>query len=163
MTGFIIWIVISAILLVIGLILIFMTVVEGIHDIWGIDEVKMAAFSILTLFSSISLTFAICCTSTAYEQYERFICNILSIRNESGVEGSFCLGTGYVKDTQYYLYYYQTDKGIKMDKVEADKTYIIETNDRVPCIYEIKNRGEYYSFYELYVPENTLILSYTLN
>ena len=163
MTGFIIWIVISAILLIAGIILFFVAVVEGTHDIWGIDEVKMAVAGILTFLSSLSLTLAICCTSKAYEQYEKFICNILSIRNESGVEGSFCLGSGYVKDTQYYLYYHQTDKGIKMDKVEADKTYIIETNDRVPCIYEIKNRGDYYSFYELYVPENTLILSYTLN
>lgn len=162
MTGFIIWLVISAILLVAGIIFSILTIVEGAHDYWGIDEVKMAIASILTFFSSFSLVLAICCTSKVYEQYEKFICNILSIRNESGVQGSFCLGTGYVKDTQYYLYYYQADKGIKMDKVEADKTYIIETNSRVPCIYEIKNRGDYYSFYELYVPENTLILSYTL-
>ena len=76
------------------------------------------------------------------EEYNILIANILSIKQDNSVNGHFILGTGSIQDVQYYFYYYNTDKGIKLDKVKSDKSYIIETDEYEPSIYKVKETGK---------------------
>ena len=98
-----------------------------------------------------------------YNAYRKHIADILSISRENGLEGSFVLGCGYVEDVQYYLYYHKTDKGIKLDKIESENSYIVETNKIKPSIYEVKEKCTMDVYYNIYVPVGTVVTSYVLN
>ena len=91
------------------------------------------------------------------------IVDIMSISRGSSVEGHFVLGTGAIEETNYYFYYYETDKGIKLGKIPADKTYIIETDKFVPSIYEITEANTILTYNTLYVPIGTVMTVYRLN
>lgn len=90
------------------------------------------------------------------------IVDIMSISRNSSVEGSFALGTGTIEEESYYFYYYKTDKGIKLGKIVADNTYIIETNEITPSIYEIKEANTFSTYTNLYVPVGTVMTVYSL-
>ena len=60
---------------------------------------------------------------------------IVSLKSSSTVSGSFCLGSGTIKEKDYYFYYADLDNNqYKMEKVEAYNTIIQETNERSPQI-----------------------------
>lgn len=95
--------------------------------------------------------------------YEKHVVDIMSISRGDGVTGSFCLGSGTVKDVQYYFYYYNTERGILLGKVECDKSYIVEDDQYRPSIYEIKEPNRLDLYYRVYVPTGTIITTYILN
>lgn len=98
-----------------------------------------------------------------YSSYNKHVCDILSLKRESAEEGSFILGTGRIEKRNYYFYYYQEDKGIKLGKVDSEEAYIIQTNEMTPSIYHIKEKKSLESNYYIYVPEGTIITTYLLD
>ena len=116
------------------------------------------AFVLLGVF----LPFLISFTVNFNKEYTKHVCDIISIRRESETSGMFFLGSGYVEETQYYFYYYKTAKGYKLDKQKVKNTYIIEDNSVTPCVYEIKEKDAFDSYYTIYVPEGTIVTTFTL-
>lgn len=90
------------------------------------------------------------------------IVDIMSISRGSSVEGHFTLGSGTIEETSYYFYYYETDKGVKLGKIEADNTYIVETDEFIPSIYEVKEANTFSTYNTLYVPFGTIMTVYSL-
>ena len=89
--------------------------------------------------------------------YSRYMYNIVSIERDSSVSGSFFLGSGHIDSKMYYFFYHETDKGYKLDKLEHDETYIIETDSETPHLDEIKEEQSWDSYYVLTVPTNTIV------
>lgn len=63
--------------------------------------------------------------------------NIYSAVKGSEHEGSFVLGTGHIKEENYYVYFADTENGLLLQKVPAYNTYIKMSDEEVPHI-EIK-------------------------
>ena len=91
------------------------------------------------------------------------VVDIMSISRGSSVEGHFALGSGTIEEESYYFYYYETERGIKLGKVPADNTYIIETDEFVPSIYEVKEANTFFTYNNLYVPIGTVMTVYSLS
>ena len=61
--------------------------------------------------------------------------NILSLDRESGVSGSFTLGSGSVKNAPSYLYYIKTsDGGYRLKSVDASKCIVYQDENVTPYI-----------------------------
>lgn len=52
--------------------------------------------------------------------------NLVSVRNDKDINGSFVFGSGSIRTSNYYVGYTDTDKGIKQVKFDAENTYIRE-------------------------------------
>lgn len=99
--------------------------------------------------------------------------DILSIKDNSSITGSWSLFSGKIEEKDYYFYWINTDKGNIREKVEADSVYIVEKeieqpyyekyesicktldNVEIKCLWE----EDYYIFY---VPKNTIKYDYSL-
>lgn len=163
------WLIIS-----ICLVVIFFGVVIGIfvcnqhlkkkrHYYWYEGDSLSIVCGVLGFLSLTSLIICICLYPEYNAEYTKHVADIMSISRDSGVEGHFTLGSGSVKSVQYYFYYYETDKGVKLGKIGSDNTYIIETNEYSPSIYEVKESHTFQHYYNLYVPYGTIITTYALN
>lgn len=108
------------------------------------------------------LALSIVGTCVSNQEYSKFMHNIVSIRRNDAT-GSFVLGTSREDSNSYYCYYYKDDKGYKLGKQRTNECYIIETDEVEPCVYHIKEKGELYSYYKIYVPYDTIITTYVLN
>ena len=98
---------------------------------------------------------------------------IIALKDGKGLVGSFYLYSGYVKDDLYYYYACETDRGYKVEKVNASKCYIIYTDENprietyvaesftnwVSWIYAIPLHRHYI----LYVPDGTITNEYSIN
>lgn len=69
-------------------------------------------------------------------QYEEDIIKIYSLNMGKELEGSFFIGIGGLGETTYYYFYKEDGEGIILDKVNAEYTRLIETNNRVPSYVE---------------------------
>ena len=54
---------------------------------------------------------------------------IYSIKNETGLYGHFCIGTGTIESKVYYYYYTKNDNGYILNKIDAEQVYIEECED----------------------------------
>lgn len=170
MTDLLIWIIIggSIFLLVLGVFIYnLIKYVKAVKNRWNYEgEDASIGMGISSIFGTIVLILTIIgiCHYPGYQMSSRtHIVDIMSISRGSSVEGHFALGSGTIEETSYYFYYYETDKGIKLGKVEADDTYIIETDDFVPSIYEIKEANTFSTYNNLYVPVGTIMTIYSLS
>ena len=82
---------------------------------------------------------------------------IVSLERSNNVEGSFFLGCGNVDSVEYYYFYTLTNKGYKLEKKSQDGTYIVEDDNTVPCLKEIKETNTWNEYYVLVVPTNTIV------
>lgn len=103
--------------------------------------------------------------------------NIVSLSDESGSEGQFFLGTGYIKEERYFFYTKQEEDYFTIEQLPANGVKIFEdTTDDTAYIKEIHN-SSYLSIswllilslpapevpiYEVHVPEGTIIKQYTI-
>lgn len=136
-------------------------------DYWSCDkeyaEIGMLMTGIFGTFA-LALTIVGICYYPEYQTpSSTHVADIMSISRGNSVEGHFVLGTGAIEEKNYYFYYYETDKGIKLGKASADKTYIVETDEFVPSIYEIKEANTFVTYNTLYVPIGTVMTVYELN
>lgn len=119
--------------------------------------------SIFLFFAFASLIACVCMFPYYNSSYVKHKTNIMSISREGVVEGHFSLGCGTIKDVQYYFYYYETTKGVLLGKVESEESYIIETSEYVPSIYEVKEKHTLNIYNKIYVPIGTIVTTYVLN
>ncbi len=106
---------------------------------------------------------------------------IISIKNESSVSGSFFLGSGGIGTSEHYYYFEKTnDGGIKRGQVSARHTVIYERGNETPRVEwthktikkpllvrmgfkETDYITRQYGPYRLIVPENTVITRFQLD
>lgn len=99
--------------------------------------------------------------------------NILSIRDNSSITGSWSLFGGKIDGIDYYYFWVDTENGKTRKKIESDYVYIIEEDieqpyyekytpicetidkDKKPCLW----KNDYYIFH---VPNNTINYDYEL-
>lgn len=99
--------------------------------------------------------------------------NILSIKDDSSITGSWSLFGGSIEGVDYYYFWIDTENGKIRKKVESEYAYIVEQNieqpyyekytpicqtidkDKKPCLW----KNDYYIFY---VPNNTINYDYEL-
>ena len=170
MTDLLMWIIIGGaiVLLLIGVFIY--NLIKYIHaskDRWNYDDedasIGMTISSIFGVVVLVLTIVGIC----HYPEYQApsstHIVDIMSISRGSSVEGHFTLGSGTIEEESYYFYYYETEKGIKLGKIPADNTYIVETDKFVPSIYEVKEANTFFTYNNLYVPVGTVMTIYSLS
>ncbi len=159
------WIVISAIVLFLCVAAFIAVLVAYHNDIIYEPDAPAIVVATFGVMACISLIIA-CSHYPEYNtEYIAKVADIVSISRDSEMDGHFTLGYGYVKEDQYYFYYYPTEKGIRLGKVKTDYSYIIETTEYTPSIYKVK---ELYTFneqiyYNIYVPNGTVVNTFILN
>ena len=134
----------------------------------------IALLASMILFLVFTVSNVIFTDKELYE--EKRVCNIVSLRDHSNMSGNFILGTGYIDEKAYYsAYVYVGDNSYKKVRYEVDKTYIKETDQKVPHIKKkifIRNIGSWFyptilalkrHKYIIVVPENTIIKEFKLN
>ena len=171
MTDLLMWIIIGGITVLILLgVFIFNLVkyIKASKDRWSsYDEedasLGMTMSSIFGVFALVLTIVGICHYPMYQTPSSTHIVDIMSISRGSSVEGHFALGSGTIEEQSYYFYYYETEKGIKLGKVPADNTYIIETDEFVPSIYEVKEANTFSTYNNLYVPIGTVMTVYSLS
>ena len=98
---------------------------------------------------------------------------IIALKDGKGMTGRFFLYSGYVKENLYYYYACETEKGYKVEKVSAENSYIVYTEE-TPRIekYEAQSFKEpsswiyaipLYKYNVLYVPDGTITTEYNIN
>ena len=141
--------------------------INASKDRWDYDDEDASiGMTISSIFGVVVLVLTIIgiCHYPEYQTPSKtHIVDIMSISRGSSVEGHFSLGSGTIEETSYYFYYYETDKGIKLGKVEADDTYIVETDEFIPSIYEVKEANTFSTYNTLYVPFGTVMTVYSLS
>ena len=155
------------ILAVIGAAALIFTIIHGHNSGWWDNEHiwcaitgTLMAFGIIT--GGVSGANWVDCAST----YENCVAaEIVSIERDNLTSGSFRLGFGTINTDTYYFFYEKTgDKQYKLDKVKASCAYIIEdnTSSRLKSVWEIKEYDTYKPYYNIYVPEGTIQVSFSL-
>ena len=89
--------------------------------------------------------------------------NIYSVRGtDNEVEGRFILGSGYIDEDSYYIVFIEDDKGIRMEKFNAENTYIVEVTDGHHYVKDTKEKWTLNDYYTIYVPEGTVIVDFKI-
>lgn len=101
-----------------------------------------------------------------------FNCKIISINSNSNVEGSFVLGTGYIKDIKYYYYRVQQEDGGIREYTAPVYTSTIYESDDTPRVERYRlEMDKKWSFvqnpqdidaYKFYVPKGTVIKEFII-
>lgn len=109
---------------------------------------------------------------------EEWKTNIIALKDNSNIHGHIGGGifvtSGYINESMYYYCMESTEQGKHMIKIEAEKSYIIETNDICPMIikqkaYNLDKRLDFWLDssseykYIIYVPEGTVDANYKVN
>ena len=111
--------------------------------------------------TSLVLSFGITGILNDYNrEYDNKVYDIVSLERNSEVHGSFALGYGHVDECPVYYFYIETDNGYKLESLGTEYTYIQENDDIEPSIYHYKKSGEFYSYYTIYCPTNTIVRDY---
>lgn len=107
---------------------------------------------------------------------EHKIVNIISAKNSQEVSGSFVLGSGSIKEVEYYYYYFNTVSGYKRDKIEVSNTYVKEHNLKTAFIVGLEeisisrfgiftneyHENNHYEKHIIYVPKNSIIREFKI-
>ena len=157
LVSLIIFIVLSVALLITTIVLIVKTVKGDEYAAYGGVITTFFLFVCCIVASFHGMSYA-----EEQKEYIEFVCKIVSLERNVGYSGSFTLGCGFVKQKQYYFYYYEVEKNVyKIDKISCSNSYIIESN-KEPSVYEVKNKGTLDSYYNIYVPFGTVISQYSV-
>lgn len=96
------------------------------------------------------------------QSYNNFVTEIVSLKMNSEIQGNFVLGSGTLKDVNYYYFYKETSQGYRLDKVRSEDTVIDEDDSITPSLYHIKESGSYSPYFKLYVPVGTIVKEFKL-
>ena len=127
------------------------------------DYVAEPGLILFPCLLAVALPFTIVGGVVSAEHYDKILYEIVSIKNGVETSGRFFLGCGSVEEKQYYYYYYKSSVGYKLGKQDIDYTCIIEDDMVTPCVHEIKEKGTFKAHYNIYVPEGTIVTTFTLN
>lgn len=117
---------------------------------------------ILTVYSLANKVVAI------REKAEQTITTTVTLKSatyQNATAGTFTLGFGTIKNSNYYVCYEELpDGGLKLIKFDAENTTIYETLDEETAYAEITEDGNgQQKGIKLYVPQNTIQQEYNLN
>ena len=170
MTDLLMWLIIGGIVFLLLLSIFIYNLIKYINarkDRWSYDDedasLGMTMSGIFGVFALVLTIIGICHYPMYQTPSSTHIVDIMSISRGSSVEGHFALGSGTIEEESYYFYYYETEKGIKLGKIPADNTYIVETDKFVPSIYEVKEANTFFTYNNLYVPIGTVMTVYSLS
>ena len=127
---------------IIWLIVSFVTIIK-VEDSDTCGSIIFITTVVLALVPFINMCFGI----HTNNYYEETICKItgLELHNsiKQNVDGSFVLGTGYVKGSSSmelkYIFFSETQYGKKMEILPATNVYIKETNEEEPKLKRINS------------------------
>ena len=125
---------------------------------------KYENMGIMFAFISVILIMASASVGALEEEYNEVLYdNIYSVRGiNSDVNGSFFLGTGSVDEDTYYVVFVEDDKGLRMEKFNTEKTYIVEVEDSNYYVKKVKEKWESNEYYYIYVPKGTVIVEFKI-
>lgn len=98
----------------------------------------------------------------------------------SQIKGRFFLGSGYISSESYYFFYTDTGKGLHLEKIKADESYIFQDVEKISDSYLLTiNTKQYWEQgwiwknkrgpdlisirYEIHVPKETIVQEMKLN
>ena len=99
---------------------------------------------------------------------------IVSLQDNSDINGRFFLGSGYIKQDMQYTFYYKSKDGFRLKQVKSDKAVInYSDNPRVIRYKDVPIDGWYNNWlangykpserYKIYVPKGTIKTNYNLD
>nr|WP_156736357.1 hypothetical protein [Mycobacterium sp. E3298] len=108
------------------------------------------------------------------EEYIKEEIPMVALKDNVGVSGRFFLGSGSVDDEMKYYYMVQSDKGMQIQSVSAEKSYLIETDKEQPVIkitdkrFKNKNLERWFPSWEsgdttIYVPKGSIDYNYKVD
>ena len=89
--------------------------------------------------------------------YNNYKYNIVSLERDSSIEGRFCLGSGYIEGSQYYYFYTETSKGLHLEKLSHKYTFLVETDEYTPSVYDWKEPNCWNHYFTIYCPVGTIV------
>lgn len=162
-------------------VLIFVLIAVVISLIWLHKHNLCMEDKALLLFVSITVTFMVslfvaCVIGEAATKIIRqnHHCYIYALGDDSKIQGSFTLGSGTIKEVEYFVFYSKDSYGYKYSKLPAYKCRVRETSGRPKLIknaIEFKNPYTRYFAIEpnpevqwvLNVPPGTIIKRFKLD
>lgn len=97
---------------------------------------------------------------------------IIALQDNIGTKGSFFLGSGTIDSEPHYTYMIETEKGFKLENVEADESYVIyDDNPRIETRYKSLKYDWMYLIaiewpsaeYTFYIPEGSIYTGYKVD
>lgn len=119
--------------------------------------------SISIILATIGFAIGATFTAKAYNKsYETVEYEIYSLDRGAEVSGSFALGSGSIDTYIAYYFYVETDKGFELKRITNSSTsiYLVETNERTPCVVTIKEPKSFGTYKVIYVPVGTVVKSF---
>lgn len=104
--------------------------------------------------------------------YEETVTPIVALEDNMTSSGTFFLGTGSAKDSIYYYYMIETERGYALQSVAASKTYIkYDTKPRIVIENGCGFKHWYnniwafptHTRYTIYIPEGTILNNYNID
>jgi len=113
---------------------------KGAISIWYFEDLfDSILLSLMIMILSVTIGFGIfygisssiiigCPNETNIKSY-----NIVSLKTSSSIRGDFCLGTGTIKEIQYYVFYKDLgNDNYRLGRIRIDAVIIKETNTENP-------------------------------
>jgi hypothetical protein len=104
------------------------------------------------------------------KEIESYQFELVALNNNNNIYGSFFLGSGSIKEEQYFFAYVKYDDGgIKLWKCEAYTTWIYEDiiNNQTPYIIYTESYSRGVNFYserhEFHIPKGSILQKFNLN
>lgn len=155
-----IWIILG----IVAFIFLVIFIICMIKDKGYYEDDRYHIISTISLFACIFLYMSMIFVACLEDEYNEVVYdNIYSVRGvNSEVNGAFFLGTGSVDESTYYVVFVEDEKGLRMEKFNTRKTYIVEIEDNNYCVKITKEKWEIYDYYTIYVPEGTVIVEFKI-
>jgi len=149
-----------------------------LHSLFRNEKYKdiaeiICAIALLISFASILIsTFLSFILPYKYETKVVRVKPIYSVEDVNSINGKFVIGTGSVDQDIVYYYYVQEKEGLKLEHVNSNDTYIVESEEK-PVIETVEKKPVYtkpwigeiigmppmkpsVTYYRLIVPKNTV-------
>lgn len=164
---------------IIGLVIAIIVIIFVCIDDWN-DLADKIAYSFITLLVSAVATTLVwllssgivsACAEIKYDKVSDT--QIIALKDNQNLSGSFYIMGGYVDEELYYYYATETEFGYKTEKISSDNTYIKYTNEK-PHIEEYNGdfaNDIWYmvasplvnSRYIIYCPEGTITTEFAVD
>ena len=113
----------------------------------------------LTILLLVIISLSACVEKSKYTSFE-----IVSLRGEVQVEGSFFLGCGSIGGEEYLMTFRKRlDGGFERLRVLMDRSVIYEDSDEFPYVeVQVNCKCGHRNWYKFHVPEGTIIKEFKL-
>jgi hypothetical protein len=154
-------------------------IIVSINEEWGfIGGVFNTFLSILIgVFVGVMLLLCssiICAPLVETEHVKVKTTEIVALKDNNELSGSFFLGSGCVDENTRYYYMENTERGKRMRDISAENAYLNESNSETPRIetYQSEWKNKAWNliafpseggYYKIYIPENSIITDFEVD